>query len=359
VSDANAIHKAGLSFVRRTFLPRATGLAVGFFAVGGVLWGRDEPVWLWALLIWFCFVWPLTAYQLALRAREHFLFERRQVLFDSLMGGFWIGAMQFNVLASVLLLSMLAMNNIATGGARMVIQGWLCQLLGMSIALLLLGFNFSPQTTQLHVYACIPMLVVHPITIGLVLYSLTIQLVKNKKLLRQLSRTDSLTGLANRGYWMELQERQFVLSRDTEQMTSLALIDIDFFKATNDTYGHVTGDQVLCLVSECIRRHLRADDVAGRYGGDEFCILLPDTSPQSAREVLERLRGAIEALRCEAAPQLRVSLSIGIAGCGPHLSNVTAWLNDADVALYQAKRLGRNQTVVRCLADGGPHLSRA
>jgi len=99
--------------------------------------------------------------------------------------------------------------------------------------------------------------------------------------------------------------------------------------------------------------------VAGRYGGDEFCILLADTSPQSAREVLERLRGAIEALRCEAAPQLRVSLSIGIAGCGPHLSNVTAWLNDADVALYQAKRLGRNQTVVRCFADGGPHLSRA
>ncbi|CAD5108704.1 diguanylate cyclase [Zestomonas carbonaria] len=345
--------KPGLSFVRRAFLPRAIGLAVGFFAVAGVLWGRAEPLWLWGLLALYCYVWPLVAYRIAIRSAAPYAAEQRHVLLDSLMGGFWIATIQFNVLPTVMLLSMLAMNNTATGGARFVGLGFLLQLVGMGLSVLLFGFGFSPQTTQQHVYACIPMLVVHPLTIGLVLYRLAIQLGKHKKALRELSRTDSLTRLFNRGYWKDCLQIEFDHCRQARQMASLALIDVDNFKATNDQHGHVTGDSVLRTVGERIRQSLRSEDLAGRYGGDEFCIVLPHADPALAQEILERLRGEVAGLRFAEAPDLRVSLSIGVAGFDPRLADATAWLRAADHALYEAKRLGRNRIVLAPAEDDG------
>ncbi|MDC6684911.1 diguanylate cyclase AdrA, partial [Leclercia adecarboxylata] len=118
------------SFALRAFYPRAIGLAVGFFCVAAVLWERDTPPWVWGLLVGFCFVWPLIALSVSRRARSAALSERRHVLFDSLMGGFWIATMAFNVLPSAVLFSMLALNNSATGGSRLVLKGLLVQLLG-------------------------------------------------------------------------------------------------------------------------------------------------------------------------------------------------------------------------------------
>ncbi|MCY1282233.1 putative diguanylate cyclase DgcC [compost metagenome] len=355
--------KPGLSFVRRAFLPRAIGLGVGFFAVAGVLWGRAEPLWLWLLLGLYCYAWPLAAYWIACRSATPYAVEQRHVLVDSLMGGFWIATLQFNVLPTVMFLSMLAMNNTAAGGARFVGLGFVLQLAGMLLSGLLLGFGFSPETTQQHVYACIPMLVVHPLTIGLVLYQLAIQLGRHKKALRELSRTDSLTRLFNRGYWKDCLQLEFDECRLHRQMASLALIDVDHFKATNDLHGHVAGDSVLRTVGERIRQCLRAEDLAGRYGGDEFCICLPQTGPELAREILERLRDEVAGLRFAEAPELRVSLSIGVAGYASGLADATAWLREADRALYEAKRLGRNRIVLVefadddgvCLVGGAPN----
>ena len=339
------------SYAQRVLLPRAVGLAVGFFCVAGVLWGKGHSPWLWGLLLWFCYLWPLMAYRITSRSPRPRELERRFVLFDSLMGGFWIATIQFNVLPSVMMLSMLAMNNTAAGGARFVAQGFVLQAFGMALSGLVLGFGFSPDTSQAELYACIPMLVIHPMTIGLVLYRLAIQLSRHKKALRDLSRTDSLTQLFNRGYWKERLQQVFEHCRQAQQPASLALIDVDHFKTTNDCHGHVIGDLVLRRLSEFMRSHLRAEDLAGRYGGDEFCVLLPGLQPEAAREVLARLSRELAGEAWERVPELRVSLSIGIAGFDPAMPDATEWLRRADQALYEAKGQGRDRIVLASELD--------
>lgn len=346
--QSNESARFSRSFARRVLLPRAVGLGVGFFCVAAVIWEQGRSPWVWALLVAYSYLWPQLAYQISSRSRAVKTLERRFVLVDSLVGGFWIATIHYNALPTVMMLSMLAMNNTAVGGVRFVAWGFLFQGLGMLASALLFGFGFSPFTSQAVLYACIPMLVVHPMTIGLVLYQLAIQLSKNKKALRDLSRTDSLTQLFNRGYWKERLQQEFENCQTTHQAAALALIDVDHFKAANDRHGHVVGDQVLRRLSEFIRQHLRSDDLAGRFGGDEFCILLPRVGPEVAREVLERLRSGLLAQEWENVPELRVSLSVGIAAFDPAFLDATEWLRRADEALYVAKGRGRN-----CIAVAG------
>ena len=349
--------KFSRSFARRVLLPRAVGLAVGFFCVAAVIWEQGRPAWVWALLLWFCFLWPQMAYQVTSRSVSVKVLERRFVLFDSLMGGFWIATIQYNVLPTVMMLSMLAMNNTAVGGARFVARGFVLQMLGMLASGLVFGFGFSPNTSQKVLYACIPMLVIHPMTIGLVLYQLAIQLSKHKKALRDLSRTGSLTQLFNRGYWKERLQQEFEHCRQSRQVASLALIDVDHFKSANDRHGHVVGDLVLRRLSEFIRQNLRIEDLAGRFGGDEFCILLPRLGPAAARDVLERLRRELATQQWENVPELRVSLSIGIAGFDPAMHDATEWLRRADQALYEAKGQGRNRIALAADLDARERLA--
>lgn len=344
-------HVGGHSFIRRVWLARAVGLGLGSIAVAGVWWGRDTPTGLWVLLAVYCALWPLLAYRIALHAAKPFAVERRHVLFDSFMGGFLIAAIDFNLLPAVMLLSMLAMNNTAAGGVRLVWPGLVCQLLGMGLSIVLLGFRFDPQITQPIVYASLPMLVIHPMTVGLVLYRLAMQLGEHKKALRALSRTDSLTGLLNRGYWSECLEWSFQQCRRDGPPASLVLLDVDHFKTANDSHGHVLGDEVLRQLAQTLRTGLRAADLVGRYGGDEFCLLLPQTTPEQAHRVLERLALAVSAQRFAEAPQLHISLSIGVAGFSAGLDDSTAWLKAADRALYEAKRRGRDCIVL--INEGG------
>lgn len=334
------------AFAKRAFFPRAIGLAAGFFCVAGVFLERQTPFWLWLPLLLFCFVWPWLALLIALRVRQPVRVEKRNVLFDSLLGAFWIAAIGFNVLPSVVMLSMLVMNNIATGGLAFVLRGWMMQVLGGLVAVLLLGFEFSPQTSQMQIYFCLPMVVIHPLTIGLVLYHLALQLGRNRRALSRLSRTDALTGLYNRGHWNALLRQAFEHCRRSSEPASLALIDLDLFKAINDRHGHVVGDEVLTRVAGCLREHLRREDLPGRFGGDEFCVLLPGVDAEQAAAVLERIRSEVLSLRFASQQALGVSLSIGVAGFDSAMRDPVDWLREADRALYEAKRLGRDRLVL-------------
>lgn len=158
-----------------------------------------------------------------------------------------------------------------------------------------------------------------------------------------LSRTDSLSGLLNHGAWKDHLEIEFQRCRRGLAGAAIALIDIDHFKIINDTYGHVTGDIVLRQLSKVLRQNLRATDLAGRYGGDEFCVILPDMDLNRATEVMDVLRDRFNALAYAQDPTLRVSLSIGLAPYQPSHADSTGWLNDADQALYEAKSSGRNR----------------
>ncbi|MGL4316558.1 MAG: diguanylate cyclase [Pseudomonas sp.] len=343
---------SGLSFAKRLYLPRAIGLGVGFFCVAAGLWPLGLPIWVWALLVFNGFLWPHLAFQVSRLAAQPYQTERRNLLLDSLFGGFWAGAMQFNVLPTVTILAMMAMNNIAAGGARFFLAGCLAQVGGALLSMLLFGFLFNPHTSMAQLYACLPMLVLYPLALGLVCYQLTIKLAEHKQALRAVSRTDSLTRLFNHGYWKDLLHREFSKCRHGEQRSTVALIDVDHFKSINDTHGHLVGDSVLRLLSERLILSLREEDLAGRYGGDEFCVILPHTPPVLAAEVMERLRVDLAEIRTGLAPQLRITLSIGLAGYSPFQLDATDWLKDADQALYQAKSNGRDRVVLVSEARG-------
>ncbi|MDD0844307.1 diguanylate cyclase [Pseudomonas sp. Gutcm_11s] len=337
---------SGLSFAKRIYLPRSIGLGIGFFCVAAALAPLQPAPWVWVLLVFNGFLWPHLAYQLARLSSVPFKTERRSLLIDSIFGGFWAAAMQFNVLPTVTILAMMAMDNVAAGGMRFFAKGGLAMLAGMGLAMLVFGPGFSPDTNMLQLYACLPMLILYPLALGWVSYRLSIKLAEHKQALRTASRTDSLTRLFNHGYWKDLLQQEFIKCRGGQQRATVALIDLDHFKDINDHHGHLVGDSVLRLLSEQLVRSLRQEDMAGRYGGDEFCVILPNTPPVLASEVLERLRQELGEVRSPLAPELKISLSIGLAGYSPFQLDATHWLKDADEALYQAKQGGRNQVVI-------------
>jgi diguanylate cyclase len=176
---------------------------------------------------------------------------------------------------------------------------------------------------------------------------------RHKRELLALSRTDSLTGLLNHGAWKDQLEVEFQRCQCQQPGAAIALIDIDHFKSINDTFGHVAGDIVLRQLSKILKQNLRASDLAGRYGGDEFCVILPDMPLAHAAQAMDALRDRFACLGYEQSPALKVSLSIGLAAFNPAHTDATLWLNDADQALYEAKSTGRNRVIYR--ADGAPY----
>lgn len=169
--------------------------------------------------------------------------------------------------------------------------------------------------------------------------------------LETISRIDGLTGLFNRRYWQERFDREFKLSKRTKSCNSLLMLDIDHFKAVNDTYGHQAGDEVIKALAEIITKATRETDVAGRYGGEEFVILLPDTPAENAMTVAQRIRKTLkDKVVAYEGTQISCSCSIGVAELIPAYSRSNMWIEAADQALYQAKNKGRD-CVVTAIAD--------
>ena len=189
--------------------------------------------------------------------------------------------------------------------------------------------------------------------VGLIVYDVTDQAVGKLALevandqLEVLSRTDRLTGLFNRGHWEEMLAREFKRARRTGQPFSLMMFDIDHFKKVNDTYGHPAGDEVIRHTADALRECIRETDLAGRYGGEEFAVLLVNTDASGAQKVGERLRQQIEALSIGYDDHsIRYTISLGIAELQSDLMAHEVLLQCADEALYKSKTSGRNQTTL-------------
>ena len=338
-----AVGGKGLPLASRLYKSRTLGLTLGFVCVAFAMYPLNPHPWVWALMPTNAFIWPHVAFLISRRCEHALRSERRNLLIDSFCGGFWVGAMHFNPLPAVTTLSMMTMNNVAIGGLRFMLAGWLAQGLGIGTALLVFAPAFIGVTTQAQLYACLPILMVYPLALGWICYRQAVTLASHKRELLALSRTDSLSGLLNHGAWKDQLELEFQRCRRGHTGAAIALIDIDHFKTINDTYGHVTGDIVLRRLSKVLRQNLRATDLAGRYGGDEFCVILPDMPLNHATEVMDALRDRFNALAYAQDPTLRASLSIGLAPYQLGHVDATSWLNDADLALYEAKSGGRNR----------------
>lgn len=166
--------------------------------------------------------------------------------------------------------------------------------------------------------------------------------------LEYLARFDSLTSVANRYYFVEMVETEMARSSRYGKPLSILMMDVDKFKEINDVYGHQAGDIVLQALCETCKMILREFDIVGRWGGDEFAILLPETPHTIAHQVAERLRGAFEstAVALEMHSPLHFSVSIGCASRNAKDDNLDTLLDLADKALYDAKRAGRNRVCV-------------
>ena len=159
--------------------------------------------------------------------------------------------------------------------------------------------------------------------------------------------TDSLTGLYNRRGLFELGQRELDRLRRFERPLAAIMLDIDYFKQVNDTYSHAIGDQVLKELAARCRTHLREIDILGRYGGEEFAILLPETDQHDAYRVAERIRKhMIEAsVQTDQGP-VSITISLGVTAAGPDSTDLAVLLDRADTAMYSAKQSGRNQVSV-------------
>lgn len=165
--------------------------------------------------------------------------------------------------------------------------------------------------------------------------------------LETISRVDGLTGLYNRRYWQERFDREYKLSVRNKSCNTLMMLDIDHFKKVNDTYGHQAGDAVIRNIADVIKSATRETDIAGRYGGEEFAILLPDTEAKNAVTVAERIRKVVKATQVEYAGQvIQYTCSLGVAQQVPEYTKPNQWIEIADQALYKAKDTGRNKVVV-------------
>jgi len=170
------------------------------------------------------------------------------------------------------------------------------------------------------------------------------ELEEKNKLLDFNSKHDFLTGLFNRREFVDHAEREAARNQRNSKETWGILIDMDNFKLVNDRFGHPVGDVVLQKVADAIRSSLRVVDISARFGGEEFAILLPETSHDGALLVADRIREAIEKLQVAVGDQeVTVTASLGVA---PLRKSFTSFYHAADLALYEAKSGGRNQVVI-------------
>ena len=164
----------------------------------------------------------------------------------------------------------------------------------------------------------------------------------------RLATRDALTGIFNRGTLMDLGHKSVSAAVRARQPVSVLMLDLDHFKRVNDRFGHACGDRMLEQVTGIVAEKLREEDVLGRYGGEEFCVVLPNTDTEGARITSERIRTAIEAHEFElGTARTRITVSIGVATLAPTGSaTLESLVMRADAALYQAKRRGRNRVVI-------------
>jgi diguanylate cyclase (GGDEF)-like protein len=170
------------------------------------------------------------------------------------------------------------------------------------------------------------------------------ELAKEADMLERLACLDGLTGLNNRRHFMVLAEMELSRFRRYGRPLALLMMDIDFFKSINDRYGHDVGDEVIKTVGDVLQNHKRSSDIVGRIGGEEFALLLPEASLDSAAAAAERLRRLTADCPISAGDErIQVTISVGAGACHDETCTIEQLLKEADIALYEAKRSGRDR----------------
>ena len=334
-------------FVKRVYFMRILALVLGLVTVATVLYRVGAPIAAWIILLVYVFSWPHMAYAISRRSNDALRAENLNIMLDCALAGAWLALMHFSLLPSATLVMPLGMLMIANGGLWLLFRGFAAIALVAAIIGVTGDMGFQPDSTLPEIIASLPLLLAIPMLTSMLLYRLERRVRSQNRLLLKVGSLDGVSGLLNRRSWEESAAQSLDAHRSAGRPAAMLLIDIDNFKCINDQYGHTVGDDVIARVGALIRSSLRDGDLAGRYGGDEFAVVLVNADLRAAALVAERIRAGVAGSLFECAPGLRCTLSIGIATSqAAGFGETRQWVKDADAALYRAKLAGRDRFVV-------------
>lgn len=332
----------GIAFY--SYAPRAFAYLAALLVVSAILKINNSPFqdsfWVLTPLFLVCLFWPHIAYYWAKAYKNNYRIVTNSLLFDSLFAGLWLPFLSFELIPCAVFITVLMINNISAGGFNLLIQGLLLMISSALLVSLLISPDISLESQFVTTLLCLPMIVFYPMVVAYINYKLTTLMLAQREKLLKISRHDDLTGLYSRRYWEQRLLQEFNRCQRSGESSCVMMVDIDYFKQINDTYGHLVGDNVLKQFGHIIQQ-LRSSDIPGRYGGEEFAILLPNSHLKECLFVAERLRKEVEETVFEDVHQCTVS--IGIAPLSSQHTDAYKWLDEADRELYKAKNKGRNQ----------------
>ena len=369
---------------------RTVAFAMLFAACAIHMLGQGYGPGAWLALAMVFFVYPQLMYVRASRHRDPVRAELDNLLVDSVLLGAVSAALGFPLWIAYSALAGALISNALNAGLPGALRAVAYFALGALATTAALGPGFSPETSWATQFACMAGLGGYIVALGNIGFKRNRQLrdvrwqlecreqellaanealrgklneistLKNE--LRDQADRDPLTGLYNRRYLENTLERELARCKRDGQALSLILIDIDHFKKVNDTYGHQAGDEVLVQLGRLLGDAVRAGDVACRYGGEEFLLLLPAMPLEAAQARAEDVRTAFDDLVVEFGDfRLQATLSMGVAVYPGHGTAADELVRSADRALYQAKLNGRDR--VECAApprrNDGPFLVRS
>ena len=346
---------------------RSVSFFMVFLAFVADGWGEPAgPTWIPLTLL--CLVYPHLVYLRARHAADPLAAELTNLVMDSLLWGAMIATLGFPLWpAGVVWLSAL-LNSTFCGGGRVLAMSVLAMIGGAAVTGALVGFELRPNTALSAAVILVASFSIYLLSIGLVSHwryeqlrmarekvrsseqALEQQLVEIRQLQERLSEQairDSLTGLFNRRHLETIVPRELARrARDGSEL-ALMMIDIDHFKSINDRFGHQGGDAVLEALGALLNETVRGSDVACRFGGEEFLLLLPDMPRACALERAEQWRRAFAELTVESGGSpIRATLSVGVAVCPRDGTSTEELVRAADLALYEAKARGRDRVVM-------------
>ena len=328
--------------------------------------GQGAMAWIFAALHFL--LYPQLVYVACLRSNDQRRTEMNSLLVDGLLLGMWAGGLGFPVWISFICMVAVTVNLTVFRGRIGFLQAWMALGAGAALGQLAMGFPLSPDTGWPTTFLAILSISAYVIVVAESGYARAVQLheararlraneLELKRQLQEISalqarlreqaNRDPLTGLYNRRYVDDTLERELQRCERDGEALAVVLLDIDNFKDVNDIHGHQAGDEVLKMLAQLLSRHVRGGDVASRYGGEEFMLLLPGTDAKVAAHRAQEWREAF-ASQSVLFQEARIvtTLSVGIAAYPVHGSNAAELIRAADLALYRAKANGRNEVRV-------------